>query len=59
MYLMIVPLAGTDQTPETTGMVNYNIFKINQNRKSDSTKNNQERHGYIQPVMLGHNHRIA
>ena len=52
VHPVIVPLTGTNQTPEATGMVNNNIFEINKNRETDSPKNDQERHGYIKPIMI-------
>ena len=59
VHPVIVPLTGTNQTPEATGMVNNNIFEINKNRETDSPKNDQERHGYIKPIMISHYHRIT
>mgnify|MGYP002509054589 CR=1 FL=1 len=37
----------------------YNIFEINQNRKTDTSQNNQKRDGNKQPVMVGHYHRVS
>ena len=56
---VLFQFAGTYKPPEMTQMIQYNIFEIDQDRKTDTAQNNQKRNRDKQPIMISHHHRIA
>ena len=55
---MPVQFAGTNQFPETTEVIQYNILEIDKNGEADTTEDYQQRNRNKQSIMIGHHHRI-